>query len=217
MYGFAISAAIRQTHATPQSHCLDSSEIAMAAPLAAENTAASADVLVVAPIDPVGGVPALPKSKAKARAKALPKGRIDIDERIDEAKASLKAAAKAMGVARSQARNEKRKKVRLTRKAAQLSAEDLDRIAVLKRTGLWAPELSDPNISRVSEGSAAAMVTAISPVAVPVADAPVTPNGGASSGSANAVSEAVAIDAGPGDVEDSSTEHVEEVDVEMDV
>ena len=43
--------------------------------------------------------------------------------------------------ARADARNEKRKKARLYKKCAQLSAMDLERIAVLKRSGMWDPNL----------------------------------------------------------------------------
>ena len=48
----------------------------------------------------------------------------------------MKAAQKEVAEARRQARNERRKKQRLIKKAANLSAEDLERIAVLKRCGL---------------------------------------------------------------------------------
>ncbi len=43
--------------------------------------------------------------------------------------------------ARKQARSEKRKKQRLVRKAASLTPEDLKRIAILKRCGLWQPSV----------------------------------------------------------------------------
>jgi hypothetical protein len=49
------------------------------------------------------------------------------------------ALGKQLSKARSEARNEKRKKARLVKKAAQLSPEDLKRIADLKRCGLWDP------------------------------------------------------------------------------
>ena len=66
--------------------------------------------------------------------------RIDIDATIAAAQQEMQAAARAMAAARRQARNEKRKKQRLVRKAAGLSSQDLERIAVLKRCGLWDPE-----------------------------------------------------------------------------
>ena len=48
----------------------------------------------------------------------------------------MKSAQKDMAEARRQGRNERRKKQRLVKKAAHLSPEDLERIAVLKRCGL---------------------------------------------------------------------------------
>jgi hypothetical protein len=65
--------------------------------------------------------------------------RIDIDASIAAAHAEMKRAAKLMTEARRDARNEKRKKQRLMKKAAGLNSEDLERIAVLKRCGLWDP------------------------------------------------------------------------------
>ena len=48
----------------------------------------------------------------------------------------MKAAQKSVAEARKIGRNERRKKQRLFTKAIGLSAEDLERIAVLKRCGL---------------------------------------------------------------------------------
>ena len=93
------------------------------------------------------------KSKAKAAPKAggkrRPRPRIDLDDAIARAQQSFKAAAKCMAKARADARNEKRKKARLFKKAAQLSAMDLERIAVLKRSGMW-----DPNLQGVCDAEA---------------------------------------------------------------
>ena len=60
---------------------------------------------------------------------------IDLDESIKNAQNAAKAAKKALASARSEARSERKKRARLVRKAGQLSAQDLERIAVLKRTG----------------------------------------------------------------------------------
>jgi hypothetical protein len=65
---------------------------------------------------------------------------IDYDAKIQEAAASIKEMSKAMAAAKSAQRNERRKKQRLLKKAACLSPEDLERIAVLKRCGLWSGE-----------------------------------------------------------------------------
>ena len=93
------------------------------------------------------------KSKAKATPKAHGKRkarpRIDLDDAIARAQQSFKEAAKCMAKARADARNEKRKKARLFKKAAQLSAMDLERIAVLKRSGMW-----DPNLQGVCDAEA---------------------------------------------------------------
>jgi hypothetical protein len=56
----------------------------------------------------------------------------------------MKRAQKAVSEARAQAKNERRKKARLLKKAAGLSPADLERIAVLKRCGLWDPNLGAP-------------------------------------------------------------------------
>ena len=61
--------------------------------------------------------------------------RLDLDDSIAAAREAIKQAKKDMMEARRVNKNEKRKKKRLLRKAAQLSSEDLERIAVLKRSG----------------------------------------------------------------------------------
>ena len=80
-----------------------------------------------------------PKAKGKAagRGRKAERPAIDLDRSIANARAAAKAAAKALASARTTARNERKKRARLVKKAAQLSSEDLERIAVLKRTGYW--------------------------------------------------------------------------------
>ena len=56
----------------------------------------------------------------------------------------MKAAQKSVAKARAAAKQEKRKKTRLLKKASNLSATDLEQIAVLKPTGLWDPSTSGP-------------------------------------------------------------------------
>jgi hypothetical protein len=98
------------------------------------------------------------KSKASANAnpqgRRLPRPRIDLDDSIAKAQESFKLAAKAMAKARAEARNEKRKKARLYKKCAQLSALDLERIAVLKRSGLWDPNVEGVGASLVLSAAA---------------------------------------------------------------
>jgi len=83
--------------------------------------------------------------------------RIDLDRSIEEAKEAMKKASKAMCDARAAAKNERRKKARLLKKAAALSPADLERIAVLKRCGLWDPSLGpSPAAAKERQPDAAA-------------------------------------------------------------
>ena len=186
----------------------------MSALVAAENPAVPEAALADAPAEPVGEAAVNPKAKAKAKAKGKANGRIDIDERIDEARATVKAAAKAMGAARAVARLERKKKIRLTRKAAQLSAEDLDRIAVLKRTGLWSPELGEPGIERLPS-SAQAVITAGTPISTTVASVPTTLASSSSSANAGAVIEAPV--GGTEEVADSPDHEVPDLELSEDL
>ena len=83
---------------------------------------------------------------------------IDYDAKIQEAAAAIKEMSKAMAAAKSAQKNERRKKQRLLKKAACLSPEDLERIAVLKRCGLWTgdePKLPNPKAACMSEAKEA--------------------------------------------------------------
>ena len=64
---------------------------------------------------------------------------IDLDLNIKAARMAMKAAAKAVQQAKAKQRNEMRRKQRLMKKAAGLSSGDLERIAVMKRCGLFDP------------------------------------------------------------------------------
>jgi hypothetical protein len=83
---------------------------------------------------------------------------IDLDGSIRTARATIAAAQAAISKARTQARNDKRKKARLIKKASGLSASDLERIAVLKRCGLWtAPSAAaEPTSAGASGGETSA-------------------------------------------------------------
>jgi len=76
---------------------------------------------------------------------------IDLDDKIRDAKAAAKAAAKSLAQARSQARVERKRRAQLVRKAGQLSAQDLERIAVLKRTGWWDPSSGEAIVPAESD------------------------------------------------------------------
>ena len=98
--------------------------------------------------------------KAKAAAQRKPRGRllnrptIDLDGTIEAAKQAARDAAKALTLARSEARANRKRRARLLNKAATLSAEDLERIAVLKRTGRYADGKADEQLNEA--GAAAA-------------------------------------------------------------
>jgi hypothetical protein len=74
--------------------------------------------------------------------------RLDLDESIAAAREAIKQAKKDMMEARRVNKNEKRQKKRLLRKAAQLSSEDLERIAVLKRCELETKDAQGANPKR---------------------------------------------------------------------
>ena len=86
-----------------------------------------------------------PSGHAKAKAKsqpALPRPRIDLDFRIDKAVGEYHVAKKALALKRAEAKLERRRKSRIIKKSATLSADDLERIAVLKRSGIFGPALA---------------------------------------------------------------------------
>ena len=83
-----------------------------------------------------------PKGKGKARVRRRPKvsgsSKIDLDEEIAEANKLAEASRKNLMSAENVEKKSPRQKHKLVRKAGKLSAEDLERIAVLKRCGLYA-------------------------------------------------------------------------------
>ena len=85
-------------------------------------------------IDPAG------KAKAGARGRPKDSGRpkIDLDDEIAEANKLAEVSRKMLTAAKQVQKNNRRQKQRLVRKAGKLSAEDLERIAVIKRCGLYA-------------------------------------------------------------------------------
>lgn len=121
----------------------------MSSPVQGHGAAATAEAVAADPPEKA------PPSKGRKR-RQLP--RIDLDKTIEDAKEAIKKASKAMAEARVQARNERRKKARLLKKAATLSPQDLERIAVLKRCGLWEPSMGVPAL----DGSALEIASAAS-------------------------------------------------------
>ena len=85
---------------------------------------------------PEASAQAVPQAASRpAKTKRARKPDIDLDAAIRDAATAMKAAQKKVQEAKTQAKNERRKKQRLLKKAATLNAEDLERIAVLKRCG----------------------------------------------------------------------------------
>ena len=122
-------------------------------------------------------VPTSQPGSPQAKKKRAKRPAIDLDAAIRDAATAMKAAQKRVQEAKTQARNERRKKQRLLKKAASLNAEDLERIAVLKRCG-WtrsddAPDRNVASGSTSDAGSSASGLTtsAASSPAAPVAAA----------------------------------------------
>ena len=99
------------------------------------------------------GLPAASPATGKGQ-KRRPRPTIDIDASINECKNALKQAQKKVQAAKMEARNEKRRKQRVVKKAASLSLEDLERIAVLKRCGL----ITEQTLSQATAPKVAANV-----------------------------------------------------------
>ena len=99
--------------------------------------------------DHANGAPATPASsqappKAKAKGRGRPvRPRIDLDEQIAHANKLAEVSKKMLVAAKSAQKAQKKQKQRLIRKAGKLSAEDLERMAVLKRCGLYAEDGED--------------------------------------------------------------------------
>ena len=91
--------------------------------------------------------PSLPGSQAEAKAspksKRAARPKIDLDDEIRRANELAVVSRKMLAAAKTTSRNNRRAKQRLIKKAAKLSPEDLERIAVLKRCGLFVDEGDD--------------------------------------------------------------------------
>ena len=119
------------------------------------------------PVDEATSVPQeRPPPAAKGRARARPvRPRIDLDEQISQANKLAEVSKKLLSAAKTAQKNQKKQKQRLIRKAGKLSAQDLERIAVLKRCGLYADD-EDGHADSVS-GEKAAVDPDEAPVAGP--------------------------------------------------
>ena len=95
--------------------------------------------------DRLPAAPASAKAEAKAstRSKRAARPKIDLDEEIRRANDLAAMSRKMLSVARQTSKNNRKAKQRLIKKAGKLSPEDLERIAVLKRCGLYQEEDED--------------------------------------------------------------------------
>ena len=101
-----------------------------------------------------GAAAAAPKKKGRPSKGSRPK--IDIDDEIAQANRMAEITKKMMLAARAAQRNSRRAKQRLVRRAGKLSPADLERLAVLKRCGLYieAPEASSGDSTSVASSAA---------------------------------------------------------------
>ena len=89
------------------------------------------------------GTPQAAAAASPAAAKASPQSKkalrpkIDLDEEIRRANDVAAMSRKMLQAAKSVSRNNRKAKQRLIKKAGKLSPEDLERIAVLKRCGMY--------------------------------------------------------------------------------
>ena len=76
-------------------------------------------------------------AKASPRSKKASRPKIDLDDEIRRANDLANMSRKMLSAAKNVSRNNRKAKQRLIKKAGKLSPEDLERIAVLKRCGLY--------------------------------------------------------------------------------
>ena len=164
----------------------ESAEVARAANTSREDTAPRGS----APAGGRGRAEGQPAAKARSRRKERPT--IDLDASIQQAQQAAKDAAKALTKARTEARTERKRRARLIRKAGQLSPADLERIAVLKRTGWWDPSTGTPNASGIPGGGT-------QPAATEVPTKPADRAASSSDPHGSAISDAAAANIGEGD------------------
>ena len=106
----------------------------------------------------VAGAPGMPDKVARPTAVRRKQGKIDYDNNIARKKVEMKDLSRELRRTKADSRNEKRKKQRLVRKAAQLTIQDLHRIAALK-AGIWDPALGLADVPWAGADNAAAAVT----------------------------------------------------------
>ena len=131
---------------------------AMAAPVETSACAAAASIAEDEVSTASGGAssvassPGTPVAKAKAKAAVgRPRGgkkpQIDIDVEIQEANRLAELFKKMQKASKVAARNSTRQRQRLVRKAHKLSEQDLMRLAVIKRCGMFVPDAPELSVS----------------------------------------------------------------------
>ena len=76
-------------------------------------------------------------AKASLQKKKVLRSKIDLDDEIRQANQLAAMSRKMLTAAKNVSRNNRKAKQRLIKKAGKLSPEDLERIAVLKRCGMY--------------------------------------------------------------------------------
>ena len=89
---------------------------------------------------PAAPTSAKAEAKASTRSKKAARPKIDLDEEIRRANDLAAMSRKMLNVAKPTSKNNRKAKQSLIKKAGKLSPEDLERIAVLKRCGLFQEE-----------------------------------------------------------------------------
>ena len=124
----------------------------------AESISVGAHCAEEAPSAAARGNPPVAETAAQAKGKARSRPvrpRIDLDEQIAQANKLAEVSKKMLSAAKTAQKNQRKQKQRLIRKAGKLSAEDLERIAVLKRCGLYADADSVPEEPLVGKSASA--------------------------------------------------------------
>lgn len=83
---------------------------------------------------------AQPSPKRRGRTRNADRPRIDIDDEIEAANKLAAMMKKLAHAAKMAERNSQRTKARLVKKCGKLSAQDMERLAILKRCGLMGAE-----------------------------------------------------------------------------
>ena len=122
------------------------SDSGMSAPASPDDAAAGEGAAAAA------GTDAPPNSSGRGKRAARPS--IDLDDEIRRANDLAAMSRKMLTAARNVSRNNKTAKQRLIKKAGKLSPEDLERIAVLKRCGLFEEGPEDEAKASEAEGEA---------------------------------------------------------------